>query len=107
MTDCLSDFDPNSNYAEHERALTTRFFIEIQSNGQCDQMASLLFLIGPTRPLFVYFRSFQTQFFRKIIDFSWIRTRIVGIEGKHADQRGPMARLFAQYLAFSQKLKFV
>ena len=34
---------------------------------------------------FVYFRSFQTQYYRKTIDFSGIRTRIVGKEDEHAD----------------------
>ena len=37
------------------------------------------------RPLFVYFRSFQIQLHRKIVDFSGIRIRIVGVEGGHAD----------------------
>ena len=37
------------------------------------------------RPLFVYFRSFQIQFYRKIVDSSRIRTQIVGVEGEHAD----------------------
>ena len=41
--------------------------------------------MGQPRPLFVYFRIFQTQYYRKIVDFSWFRTRIVGVEGKHAD----------------------
>ena len=35
--------------------------------------------------LFVYFRPFQTQFDRKIVDFSWIRTRIDRLKGEHAD----------------------
>ena len=38
------------------------------------------------RPLFVYFRSFQTQFVKeKTVGFWGIRTRIVGVEGEHAD----------------------
>ena len=41
--------------------------------------------MGQPRPLFVYFRSFQQQFYRKIVDHSGIRTRIVGVEGEHAD----------------------
>ena len=49
------------------------------------QLAWILFKNGPTWPLFVYFRSFQQQFYGKIVDFSGNRTRIVGIEGKHAD----------------------
>ena len=36
-------------------------------------------------PLFVYFCSFQAQFYRKNVDFSGIRTRIVGVEGEYAD----------------------
>ena len=41
--------------------------------------------MGQPRPLFVYFRAFQQQFYRKIVDLSGIRTRIVGVEGEHAD----------------------
>ena len=41
--------------------------------------------VGQPRPLFVYFRSFQTQYYRKTLGFSGIRTRIVGVEGEHAD----------------------
>ena len=41
--------------------------------------------MGQPRPLLVYFRSFQQQFYRKIVDLSGIRTRIVGVEGEHAD----------------------
>ena len=41
--------------------------------------------MGQPRPLFVYFRSFQQQFYRNIIDLSGIRTRIVRVEGEHAD----------------------
>ena len=33
------------------------------------------------RPLFVYFGSFQIQFYRKYLDFSGIRTQIVRVEG--------------------------
>ena len=44
--------------------------------------------MGHPRPLFVYFRSFQTQTFKKLIhyaDFSGIRTRIFGEEGQPFD----------------------
>ena len=41
--------------------------------------------MGQPRPLFVYFCSFQTQFYIKIVDFSGIRTQIVEVEGQHAD----------------------
>ena len=41
--------------------------------------------MGQPRPLFVYFHSFQQQFYRKIVDLSGIRTRFVGVEGEHAD----------------------
>ena len=40
---------------------------------------------GQPRPIFVYFRSFQQQFYRKIVHFSWNWTRIIGVEGKNAD----------------------
>ena len=33
----------------------------------------------------VYFRSFQTQYCRKIVGFSGIRTWIVGVEGEYAN----------------------
>ena len=42
--------------------------------------------MGQPRPLFVYFRSFQQKFNRKIEDFSGNRTLIVRVEGKQADQ---------------------
>ena len=46
----------------------------------------LLFKNGPSRPLFVYFRSsHNNNFYRKIVDPSRIQTWIVGVEGKHAD----------------------
>ena len=44
-----------------------------------------LFFNGPTTALFVYFRSFQTQIYRKTVGISGIQTRIVGVEGEHAD----------------------
>ena len=38
------------------------------------------------RHLFVYFHSFKNKNFTdKTVDFNRIRTRIVGIEGEHAD----------------------
>ena len=43
-----------------------------------------------TRPLFVFFRTFQTLFLEKTVGFSRIQTRIVGVKGEHADHhRGP------------------
>ena len=42
--------------------------------------------MGQPRPLFVYFRSFQTQFLQeKTVGFSGTRTRIIGVEGEHTD----------------------
>ena len=41
--------------------------------------------MGQPRPRFDYFRAFQIQFYRKIVDFNRIRTHIVGVEGEHAD----------------------
>ena len=41
--------------------------------------------MGQPRPLFVYFRSFQTQFYRKIVDFSRIRTPFVEVGDENAD----------------------
>ena len=46
---------------------------------------SIKFFIGLPQPLFVYFRSFQTQILqKKTTAFSGIWTRIVGIEGEQA-----------------------
>ena len=42
------------------------------------------FLIGLTWPLF-HFLYFQIYFYRKIVHFGGIRTRIVGVECEHAD----------------------
>ena len=41
--------------------------------------------MGHPRPLIVYFRSFQTIYRIKTVDFSGIRTRIVWAEGKHGN----------------------
>ena len=41
--------------------------------------------MGQPRPLLIYFRSFRQQFCSKMLDFSGIRTRIVGLEGDQAD----------------------
>ena len=38
-----------------------------------------------SRPIFIYFRSFQTIYRIKTVDFSGIGTRIIGLEGKDAD----------------------
>ena len=52
---------------------------------EIDSTYFIFFENGPTRPLYVQFRSFQIQFYRKFVDFSRIRTQIVRIEGKHAN----------------------
>ena len=53
------------------------------------QSFSLFFIsflkVGQPRPLFVYFRSIQTQYYRKNVGFSGIRTRIFIVLCKHAD----------------------
>ena len=41
--------------------------------------------MGQSRPIFVYFRSFQIQFYRNNLDLSGIRTQIVRVEGEHTD----------------------
>ena len=43
--------------------------------------------MGQLRPLFIYLSSFQQQFYRKIVDFSRIRTLIVKEEGKPDDHQ--------------------
>ena len=50
-----------------------------------------MFLMGHARPLFVYFRSFQTKVLQEIaVGFSRIRTQIAGMEGELADHHhGP------------------
>ena len=67
---------------------------------QCLVYLSIFFKVGQPRPLFVYFRSFQTQYYRKTIGFSRIRTRIVGVEGEHADHltttTAPLKLLYLQ-----------
>ena len=40
---------------------------------------------APTLANFGYFRSLQQQFWRKNVDFSWIRNQIARVEGKRAD----------------------
>ena len=40
---------------------------------------------GPTPASFCLFSFFSKQIYRKIVDFSGIRTQIVGVEGKSAD----------------------
>ena len=44
-----------------------------------------MLLLGHPRPLYVYFRSFQTQISQKTVDYSGIQTWIFGIEGEHTD----------------------
>ena len=58
--------------------------------------------MGQPRPLFVYFRAFQQQFYRKIVDLSGIRTWIVGVEGEHADH---LTTTTAQKFIFMLKKK--
>ena len=53
------------------------------------------FLIWQPRPLFVYFCSFPAQILqKKTVGFSGIQTRIIGIEGKHADHLTTTAQRF-------------
>ena len=44
-----------------------------------------LFLMGHSRPLFVYFSSFQAILQGKNVEFNRVQTRIVGEEGETAD----------------------
>ena len=41
--------------------------------------------MGRSRRSLSYFRPFHNCFYRKIVDFSGIRARVIGIEGEHAD----------------------
>ena len=65
---------PNRSFADIEKDPSLMFFY-----------FCCFFKMGHPRPLFVYFRSFQTIYRIKTVDFSGIRTRIIGIEGEHAD----------------------
>ena len=47
--------------------------------------AIFIFKNVPTPASFVYFRTFHTQILQKKLYVSRIRTRIVGVECKHAD----------------------
>ena len=50
------------------------------------KISVFFFKMGQPRSLFVYFRSFQTQILqKKTVGVSRIRTRIVRVEGEHAD----------------------
>ena len=50
------------------------------------QIKDVYFFFKWTDPgLFVYFCSYQQQFYCKILDYSENRTRIVGVEGKYAN----------------------
>ena len=49
-------------------------------------------------PLFVYFHPFQTQIIQeKTVGFSGIQTRIVGVEGKHAEHLTTTTALVQMY----------
>ena len=55
--------------------------------------------MGQPRPLSVYFRSFSnTIYTEKTVGFSETRTRIVGIEGKHADHLTTTAPISILYV---------
>ena len=55
-----------------------------QKGVQCGLALDKFLTVHP-RHLFVYFCSFQDQFNRKIVDFSGVRTQIVGVEGMHVN----------------------
>ena len=52
-----------------------------------NELSPILFFkkMGQPRPLLFIFVLFNNNFMRKFIDLSGIRTRIVGVEGEHAD----------------------
>ena len=50
--------------------------------------------MGQPRPIFVNFRSFQTQILQKTEDVSGIRTQIVWVEGKETDHLTPNTALW-------------
>ena len=58
--------------------------------------------MGQPRPLFAYFCSFQTQILqKKTVGVSGIQTRIVRVEGKHADYCAGHPRLFSSQMFVS------
>ena len=46
---------------------------------------NVVLIFFKSRPLFVYFRSFQTNILQKIRSLGRIRTRIIEVEGDHPD----------------------
>ena len=52
---------------------------------------------------FIYFRSFQTQIYRKTVGFNGIRTRIVRWEGEHADHLTTTTAHQDRYLSYEQQ----
>ena len=54
-------------------------------DGKKHNRTSWILKNGRSPASFLYFRSFQQQFYSKIVDYSRNRTRIVGVEGEHAD----------------------
>ena len=51
------------------------------------QWVVYVYQMGQPQPLFVYFR-FPNTVLQKFVDFIWIRTRIVRVEGEHDHQYG-------------------
>ena len=51
----------------------------------CNENTFQDILMVHPRPHLVYFRSYKTICLTKTVDFNWIRTPIVTVEGKHAD----------------------
>ena len=50
-----------------------------------EQFILSFFKMGQPRHFFVYLRSFQAKFYRKIVILSGIRTRIIRVEGELSD----------------------
>ena len=66
---------------------------------KCD----IILKMGQPQPLFMYFWCFeQQQFYGKIVDFSEIQTRIVGVEGELADQLTTTTALRNVIISMSQ-----
>ena len=58
--------------------------------------------MGQPRPLFVYFKYYKTQILQKKTEgFSRIRTRIVRVEGDHADHLTTTAAQGGSILSWS------
>ena len=82
MTSSFEELD-RPNHLKQNSPLFTHLLLE--SSVPQKLLSSNIFWLCHPRPLFAYVRSFQAIYRIKTVDFIGIRTRIVGVEGEHAD----------------------